>query len=172
MISAKTLTNLHKRNLGNIRLDVRAYYYNWRAGHAEVIEEIKDCLLWSVLVHSNYDIKVKKNMDLAPVFRGAEGGWQQFFFVKDEKKREAVAYIGNTAGSGYRFTHGIMAHAFAELDRKKKIRTYAIQYGPRGGTNITPYPSFRVHGHELRGNYSIGRVESGRIIPGKIRLYS
>jgi hypothetical protein len=80
-------------------------------------------------------------------------------------------YRGNSLGSGYRFTHGIMANAFAMLGRERAIATCVIVEGPRGGLRIYKSPTLLVYGHELFGNYNISRDHVDKNIPEEIRVY-
>ena len=93
---------------------------------------------------------------------------EQLFFIADA--RTATVYRGNSLGNGYRFTHGIMAHAFAVLARERNIKTFVLSQGPRGGLRLHMSETLRVHGHELSGNYDVSREEVDRTIPMDIRI--
>lgn len=91
------------------------------------------------------------------------------FFIGDAEK--VIIYRGNSLGSGYRFTHGIMANAFALLSKERDVPTFIIFQGQRGGLSIYKSSTLRVHGHELHRNYDITRAEVEKNVPEAIRVY-
>ncbi|MCP4132883.1 MAG: hypothetical protein GY754_18095 [bacterium] len=150
--------------------DCHYYYDRDKKGHGKLLKELGNCNVWSVIMYGNHVKKTHK--DLPKIFRNIPRTWEQLFFIEEKDSNKIVIYRGNSLGSGYRYTHGVMANAFALLDKKIKIKTFVLSQGKRGGLHIHEFESFRANGHELNGNYPISHEEVDRNVPKKIRIYS
>jgi hypothetical protein len=155
--------------VGRRTIDDRHYYYGADKTHRALAGAIRECDVWTVILYGESRAPRKAYRELPKIFRHLPVTGEQLFFIAEA--RTATVYRGNSLGSGYRFTHGIMAHAFAVLARERNIKTFVLSQGPRGGLRLHMSETLRVHGHELSGNYDVSREEVDRTIPMNIRIY-
>jgi hypothetical protein len=166
-ISKLRFSGEYERLVGRKRIDDHHYYYGHAENHEMVLEKIREYDVWTAIMYGRPIKKVYK--ELPKLFRRLPVTWEQLFFIDDSET--LTIYRGNSSGSGYRFTHGIMANAFALLGRERDITTFVLSQGPRGGLRIHVSDALRVHGHELSGNYRISREELDKTVPKSMRIY-
>lgn len=169
-LSPNAFNKLYLDLIKNKKIEDIHYYYHYSKGknYKQLYKKLTKCTVWTVIMYGNLIDKTHK--DLPNIFTHFPITWAQLFFIDDGKT--VKIYRGNSAGSSYRFTHGIMANAFATLAKERKIKTFVLSQGKRGGLYIYVFDTLRLHGHELNGNYPISHQEVDRNISKKIRLYS
>jgi len=138
----------HKRLVARRKIEEVHCFYDRGGGHNTLLETIRERNTWTIIMYGK--LIDTKHKGLPGLFRHLPLTWEQLFFIGDS---EAVTiYRGNSLPSGYRFTHGIMASAFAFLSREREIATFVLSHGPRGGLHIHMSDTLLVNGHELRGD--------------------
>jgi len=156
----------YRRRVGRRRIEDRHYYHGGE-DHEQLVETIREYDVWTAVMYGKHASKAHR--ELPRLFKRFPATWEQLFFIRDS---EAVTvYRGNSLGSGYRFTHGIMANAFALLSREREIETFVLSEGPRGGLRIHVSDTLLVHGHELCGNYPLSRDAVDSNVPESMRIY-
>jgi hypothetical protein len=166
-ISKQSFCREHERLVGRRKIDDRHYYYGHDKTHEDLAESIKGDHTWTVIIYGDHHAPRKTYGELPGLFRRLPATWEQRFFIGDSQS--VTIYRGNSLGSGYRFTHGIMANAFAFL--KRDIKTFILSQGIRGGLRIHASETLRVHGHELHGNYPVSPEVVDKTVPKNIRVY-